>query len=277
MDHAEARNRLMDLVLEPARLRGLDRDEGPESSELLAHISTCPECGAELGSWRGTYSALDKAVRAGASDATDPAATLRDLAATAGLVALPPGLRARALAMAEPPTALPVRTIAAPRRFRRLPAFLAAAAAIVLVVGASAVVVDFNGQLSRANAEVASLGAVTSGMDLVLQDPGHKVAQLLTPDGKPAGSLAWSTARGEIVVLAHALAGPPAGQVYRCRVQQDGSAVVVGEMRFSGSLAYWAGPMDSWTPSFSPGSRFIVSLESSAGNSPGTQVLSATL
>jgi deazaflavin-dependent oxidoreductase (nitroreductase family) len=70
---------------------------------------------------------------------------------------------------------------------------------------------------------------------------------------------------------------PPSGQVYRCSIEHNGSRVVVGEMRFSGSLAYWAGTLDSWGATPAAGSRFLVSLEPMGGGSSGTPVLSGTL
>jgi hypothetical protein len=112
----------------------------------------------------------------------------------------------------------------------------------------------------------------------VLQDPGYRVALLTTAAGTTGGSVAWSRSEGYVVVLASSLQSPAAGQTYRCYVIKGGSTVEVGEMWFSGSLAYWVGNLDSWGLA-QPGSRFSVNLEPTAAGSAqvGTPVLTGTL
>lgn len=277
MDHAEANARLMDLSLEPARLRALDRDASPGSSELRAHFATCADCRAELESWRATIAALDTAVSGEDMAGDVPARSLRELAASTGSVALPAGLRARTLAAAGARTSWPLAQVAAQRRWIQPSAWLAIAAALVVVVAGAVVVVDRTRQLDQARADTAALQTVTAGLDRILEDPSHRVAQLTTPAGTPAGSVSWSASEGTVVVITGALQNPPSGQVYRCWVEQNGTRVVVGEMRFSGSIAYWAGGLGSWGATFAPGGRFSVSLEPASGGSSGTPVLVGTL
>jgi len=277
MDHAEAHARLMDLVLEPARVRGLDTDMRQGSSELRAHIVACTACRAELASWQATVAALDYAVNATPIEAGRPAGSLSQLGTSDGVVALPPGLRARTLAAARERTGPPVNLATAPRRSMRMPAWLAVAAALVLLIGGSAVVVDRTQQLDHARAETAAISTIASGLDHILQDPGHRVALLTTASGSPGGSVSWSASQGAVVVITDTLPSPPAGQVYRCWASHGGAGVVVGEMEFSGSLAYWAGSLDSWSSAFVVGGQFWVSLEPIGGGSKGTRVLSGTL
>ena len=71
------------------------------------------------------------------------------------------------------------------------------------------------------------------------------------------------------MVLTTALQAPPPGKVYRCWIGQGAASTAVGEMLFSGSTAYWAGSLASWGYSAAPGGRFWVSLEPTAGGSPG--------
>jgi anti-sigma factor RsiW len=277
MDHAEARASLSDLALEPSRLRRFDRDMDLGSEELRAHLTDCPQCRAELEAWRATIAALGTAVSTAPIDRDVPATSLRALTTSDGPVALPPGLRARTLAAAQERTGSTAPRVARSRREMRLPAWLAIAAALVVVVAGAAYVVDRTNQLDQARANAAALQDVTAGLDRILQDPSHKVALLTTSAGAPAGSLSWSATAGTVVVLAGALQTPPAGQVYRCSIEQNGARVVVGEMRFSGSLAYWAGTLDSWGAAPAAGSRFLVSLEPIGGGSSGAPVLSGTL
>jgi hypothetical protein len=277
MDHADARVRLIDLVLDPARLRGFDRDVGPESSELREHVATCADCQAELEAWRATVAALDAAVSADLSDGDVPVRSLGDLAASAATVALPAGLRARALAAGQDRPSSPVPHVAARRRMMRPLAWLAVAAVFLVFLSGAFLVVDRTQQLDQAQADAAALETLTASLDRILQDPGHEVAVLRTPAGTPAGSVSWSTSEGTVVVLAGTLQSPPAGQVYRCWIEQGGTRLVVGEMRLRGSIAYWAGSFGSWAIDLDPVVRFGVSLEPVVGGSSGAPVLVGTL
>jgi len=277
VDHAEAREWLLDLALEPGRLRELDQDPGPGALEFRAHLATCAACTADLEAWRATFSALDVAVRADATEGEDPARSFGDLAMSAGTLTPPAGLRERALSVAREGTPVPLRRAATPRRLFRPAAWLAIAAALVVFVGGAAITVDRSRQLDQARADSAALAGVTATLDRILQDPGHRVATLTTPAGTPAGSLSWSPTGGNVVVLTTALQAPPAGQVYRCWIEQGGTRVPVGEMQFTGSTAYWAGSMTSWGYAPAPGDRFTVTLEPVAGGGDGTPALVTSL
>jgi Anti-sigma-K factor rskA len=276
MDHTEAREQLLDLALEPTRLRELEADTSPGSAELRAHLATCAACRDDLEGWRRTLAALHMAVSVDPMDGDVPAGSLGELAASAGAATPSAGLRARTLAAAHRQTPSPVLRVQAPPRSVRWPALLAMAAVLVVLVG-GAVVVDRTGQLDRAQADAASLAGVTATLDRILQDPSHQVALLKTPAGTPAGTVSWSASDQSVVVLTTALLNPPPGQVYRCWIVQGGASVAVGEMQFSGSTAYWAGSLGSWGNAVAPSSRFWVSLEPVAGGSKGTVVLVGTL
>jgi hypothetical protein len=276
MDHTEAREQLLDLALEPTRLRELEADTSPGSAELRAHLATCAACRDDLEGWRRTLAALHMAVSVDPMDGDVPAGSLGELAASAGDATPSAGLRARTLAAAHRQAPSPVLRVQAPPRSVRWPALLAMAAVLVVLVG-GAVVVDRTGQLDRAQADAASLAGVTATLDRILQDPSHQVALLKTPAGTPAGTVSWSASDQSVVVLTTALLNPPPGQVYRCWIVQGGASVAVGEMQFSGSTAYWAGSLGSWGNAVAPSSRFWVSLEPVAGGSKGTVVLVGTL
>jgi len=277
MDHAEAREQLLDLAMEPARLRELEADTSPGSAELRAHLATCAACRDDLEGWRRTLAALHMAVSVDPLDGDVPAGSLGELAASAGAATPSAGLRARTLAAAHRQTPSPVFRVEAPRRSVRWPALLAMAAVLVVLVVGGAVVVDRTGQLDRAKADAVALAGVTATLEGIPQDPGHQVALLKTPAGTPAGTVSWSASDQSVVVLTTALLNPPPGQVYRCWIVQGGASVAVGEMHFSGSTAYWAGSLGSWGNAVAPGSRFWVSLEPVAGGSKGTLVLEGTL
>ncbi len=295
MDHAEAREQLLDLAAEPARLRELPAGAGAGSHELRAHLAACASCRADLDGWRAMFAALDLALGTDPAGGV-PATSLRGLA-DAGSGALPADLRARTLAAAEAQrrAAIPVAPDAQPRavtpravpqrRATRWPAWLAAAAAVVVLAGGVALLADRSQQLRQAQAETAALAGVTATLDRILQDPGHRVAVLTTPSGASGGSVSWSATDGLVAVLSTVLPSPAPGYVYRCWITQGGTSTAVGEMLFSGSTAYWAGRLDTWG-TLAPGSRFLVTLQASGGGAsgggagggaPGTPALAGSL
>ncbi len=310
MDHAEVRERLADLALEPARLDHLAHDASPEAVAMRAHLDECERCAAEFGAWRRTWSALGEAVGAPGTVAGDelprrPAvirapADLRSrtLAAIAPAAAIPPaavaevrGTDAPAPARGDPQVSVgsqvtaDTQVTAGPRlatdvarargRDRARWAWLAAAAALIIAVGAGGLAWARTGELDRSRAEVAALASVTATFDRVLATPTHWVTPLRTADGAPGGTLAWNA--DEIVVATSALPQPAPGQEYRCWVERDGTRIPVGSMSFSGSTAYWAGPMDGWGSAFAPGAMFGVSLVPAGGGGDSPTVLVGSL
>ena len=289
MDHAEARSGLADLALEPARLRLLARpvDAGrmtAADAALLDHIATCPECASELVAWRRTLGLLDTAT-AGADDG--PRSSLSGFAtadAEPTAIAPPPDLRERTLASVRPrgvarPSVATRSTTASVDPFggarRMLPAWLAIAAAVALLVVGAGLLLDRGRQLESAQAQARELAGVVSQLDGILQEPGHQTAALTSPTGAAAGSVAFGPSSGDIVVLTRALDAPPSGFVYRCWLEAGGSRTAIGEMSFSGSTAYWAGSVTGWGGGISPGERLGVSLEPVAGGVEGRPVLVA--
>ena len=103
-------------------------------------------------------------------------------------------------------------------------------------------------------------------LDRILTAEKHVVVALVTADGTPGGVIAWN--REEVVVLSTSLDRPPDGREYACWMEENGKRWKVGSMQFSGSTAYWAGPLEGWGASFDPGTRFGVSLSPPAGGDP---------
>jgi hypothetical protein len=287
MDHAAAHEELADLALEPQRLRRLAVDPTPELSALRAHLDACPVCRAELQAWAGVHRALDIATSEGA----DPLAS--DDASRSPLP--PPALRSGILAAVaatrptdgievetgpvvpdDGPTALPwpgrreqpeLRRRPGPRgrtlgRMGRL-GWLAAAAALVVALGAGALLVQRSGEVDQARQQAAAIGTAATTLDRILAAPTHWVATLRTADGTPGGTLAWSPS--EVVVLATALGDPQPGVTYRCWIEHAGTRTPVGEMAFAGGVGYWAGANGSWGD-LAPGNRFGVTAVDAAGH-----------
>jgi hypothetical protein len=261
MDHAEAHERLGDLALEPGRLAGLDHDTSPETADLRAHVGTCEECRAELASLQQTDAAIRDAFAA-ATEAAPPA-ILRPTA----------GLRDRVLAAAAadrtPLTPAPTTPVVAVRRpFSRIGGWLSLglAAALVLAIGLGGVLSQRLADLSSARVELAEMTEAVAMLDRILAAEKHVTVPLQTADGSPGGIIAWT--RTEVVVLSTSLDRPPDGREYVCWMEEAGNRWRVGEMHFSGTTAYWAGPLEDWNASFAPGNRFGVSLSPPAGGEP---------
>jgi hypothetical protein len=277
MDHAEVRERLAEAVTE---VDWQSRLEAAQGRELREHLAACAACRAEAAAWTRTTEAL-RAAR--------PFAVERERADSP---ALPDDLRARTLALVRatgvqrdgigsgtrpqgtagdvstPPQAIGAPGVIRRRAWRRL-AVLAAAAAIVLFAGGAAGL-QLMGQRDRAEDEVADLTHLTATLDQVLQDPARQVVTLAsTTQGSAAGTVAWSGSSGDLVVLSDALAPAPAGEQYRCWIEHNGVRTNVGRMRFSASIAYWAGPLAGWGGPLAHGDRFGVSLTSAAASAGG--------
>ena len=260
MDHAEAHERLGDLALDPARLAALDGDPAPEAADLRAHLATCEECRAELESLRATDWAIRDAF-ASARDAGPPA-----------ILRAPVSLKDRVLAAAretEPGASVaaePVRPGTVAVRNTRRWLSTALAAALVVAIGLGAALNQRIADLTAARAELSEMASVVAVLDRILAAEKHVAVALETADGSTGGVIAWS--REEVVVLSTSLDRPPDGREYACWFEEGGERWKVGEMHFSGSTAYWAGPLEDWNASFSPGTRFGISLSPDAGGDP---------
>lgn len=273
MDHAEAHERIADLAIEPGRLAALAASNEPEDEALLAHSSGCPECAAEIDSWRETHVALTAALRRPAvAHGIEP-----EGAASVEPIRAPAGLREGVLAAIRDARAAapePAATARLPRRRLRL-ALLGLAAVLAIVIAGTGYRLQ-DERLQTAQAEEAALGTVTAALDRVLASDGFKVVPLRRPDGTAAGSISWS--RQDIVVLTAALEAPAAGQEYRCWLENGGQRTPIGRMQYAGDVAFWAASLDEWaTISIGPETRFGVSLEAVAGSGGSPAVLDAAL
>jgi hypothetical protein len=271
IDHAAAHERIEDLLLEPARLAALRTSTVPEDVALREHLDGCPTCRAHLDGWARLQSALADALPGTGSEA----------AAVVERVELPASLRTRVISSvraAESPFAPRAMAGRRTRRWLAQPrtAWLGLAAALVVLVVGTGMLVDQAGKLAAAQSEAAGLTEAMSAVDRILAAQ-HKVVELQRSDGTTAGSMSWS--RHDWVVLTSALAAPPAGQLYKCWLERDGQSVPVGVMEFAGETAYWVASVDEFaTWEIGPGARFVVTLESAdAQQRTGPAVLEAAL
>jgi hypothetical protein len=161
------------------------------------------------------------------------------------------------------------------------------AAVVAIAVAATALVVGGRGDAAvaardaqlRAQADVvAALSRVTTWTLRIDSQPDVRRIPLASSNGTGAsGTLAFSPASGELVVVASGLAEPPRGQELRCWFDADGQRRPIGKMFFGGGLAYWAGHVDE-LGQLPPDSSFGVSMVEIGGDpDSGPPVLSGTL
>ena len=298
MDHAEALALIERAAAEPARLRDVQEDADPAWRALREHLASCDPCRREYLSWSRLGQALAavtpdrepvERAPAGLRDATlalvRAAGVERGECATPAPAAGAPGEPVRS-AESRPDGDLPAGAVVgvAPRVGRRLhwsrPALagLAAAAAVIVLLGGLAVTSSVSRQLEAARSQSAELAWVAGTVDRLMQTPDHRVVVLTsTTGGGAGGSVIWSPGSGTLVVLSQTLPPPPAGMTYRCWVLHGGTRQPVGEMHVEDGLAYWAGPLAEWGGVIQAGDQFGVSLVPATGGPSGTPVLTGSV
>jgi hypothetical protein len=251
MDHAEVRERLESALLSPGKLHTLESDMTPEGEQLREHLASCAACSSELRALRETGAFL----AAAAPDDLGPRPEVRQ--------ALLQAIRETGVARGTPSTRETRGTRDAPvRRLSdwavRRPAWLALGAVVVAAVLLVAAAITYNAQRETVERETRELAAVTAATDRVLREPDRQTVVLHDRSGRAAGTIVYSRASRELVVVSDALATPAGGERYDCYVERSGSRRNIGWMHFSSGLAYWAGRVESLPDPGGPPANFLV-------------------
>lgn len=288
MDHHDVRDMLEDAALEPDGLERLMAGDTPTAALVAGHLAGCPDCAEELARLHRAAGLIRPVVRS----APSPELRQRTLAYVAAVgrprgqstapgatpvatepprpVAPAPEVPERVAAPFAGPTAAPART-----RPGRLPALVGLAAALIVAVAGTGVVVNATRDADvRAQAEqVEALGKVARWTLRIDSRPDvRRIALTSTSGASTTASLVFSPSTTELVVVAEQLAPPPAGREYRCWLEVDGTRASIGKMYFGGDLAYWVGDV-ALLAGLGPGARFGVSLVDLTGSGPGEPVL----
>ncbi len=283
MDHAEAREQLELAAVEPDGFDRLVAGDTPEAAALAGHLAGCDLCTADLARVRRESAAVRDVIR------TTPPPELRErtLAYVAAVgrdrSAVPAG-RADLHAAAAPEAHVGPSAPAPAAQRRGLGrlgwvATLAAAVVVIAVVGTG---LFLDGQLQQSlrdrdaalaaqTRESAALARVAAWSTRVAAEPDARTVRLTSPTAgtSSGGTLIFSPASGDLVVVAESLTPPPAGREFGCWIEVDGVRRRVGQMFFGAGLAYWAGPVSDLAD-VRPGTRFGVSLVD-AGGGPGAE------
>jgi anti-sigma-K factor RskA len=272
MDHAEARELLELAAVEPGGLDRLMAGDTPDAAALAGHLAGCPDCAATLARLRRDAAVIASVVRSTPSPALRDR-TLdyvrqigRDRSPSPSVPALADVAEAR---RGEPRS-----------RGRRAALLAGLAAALIAAVAGTGLILDARNQsLIAQQAEiVAGLSKVTSSTLRLEAQPDVRRVELAGGPGSTAnGSILFSPASRELVVVASGLTEPAAGQELRCWVEVDGRRDPVGRMYFGGELSFWVGDVDR-LGGIGSGARFGVSLVNADGTPvEGDPVLSGEL
>lgn len=267
----------------PAEDRADGAAPGPDDAAVAAHVSACADCAAELSRLRAIAALLGDAI-----PATPPAelrertlAYVRDVGRDRSAISAPvstgPAPAAAPLPIAIP-VAFPVR---APRRMPVLVRSLALAAAFILAVGGTALVV---GSIARSDLEAerarnAALVATAESALRLLADPTAIHIPMQDGPGSAAGMAVVAPGTYDATVVAVGLPEPPAGQEYACYIVLDGRRVLVGRMEDGGSAYAWAGTIDALATAApgSVGGYGVLLVPVGSTSTEGTPVLSGSL
>ena len=240
MDHDATRDALELAAVEPGGLDRLMAGDTAAAQAVAAHLAGCPSCTEELGRLQRASQVIRDVIVA------SPPADLRERTLAAVRAAGIPRVAAggTGTTSAVPPNAA---SYGARNRRVALGWVTAIAAAVVVSVVATSVIVG--GRVDeRLAAQAGTIDALQDVALATLQVSAEPDVRRLTLGGTGpllAGSLLYSPTTSELVVVATGLTEPPAGQEYRCWVEQAGKRERVGKMFFSDDLAYWVGPAPS--------------------------------
>jgi hypothetical protein len=251
----------------------------PTAALVASHLAGCPDCTDELERLHRSVGIIRPTVR------TVPPPELRERTLRyVAAVGRPRGVGAGVGAGAGTgvaPTAVEAPGRSAPgiarlRRVPRLVMFAGLAAALVVAIAGTGLIVNGgrDAQVRGQAAEIEALGDVARWTVRIDAQPDVQRIQLASTTGaSTTGTLVYSPSSKELVVIADALAPPPAGHEYRCWVDVGGRRAPIGKMFFGGDLAYWVGPVPALA-GVAPGARFGVSLvDLAASDQPGQPVL----
>ena len=273
MDHHEVRDLLADAAVEPEGLDRLMAGDTPTAALVAGHLAGCPDCTDELERLHRSVGIIRPTVRA----VPPPELRERTLAYVAAL-GRPRGPVAAASDL-EPSVAMQPTRAPTARRLPstpRLAALAGLAAALILAVTGTAVVVNGNRDavIRTQTAQIEALGEVARWTARLDSQPDVQRVRLASSTGATTnGTLVFSPSSRELVVVADRLTPPPAGHEYRCWVDVGGRRASIGKMYFGGDLAYWVGDVPQ-IAGLAPGARFGVSLvDLAATDQPGQPVL----
>ena len=236
MEHEAVIEAIELAALEPGGLDRLMAGDTATSQAVAAHLAGCVSCGAELAAIGRDSRVIADIV------ATTPSGDLRgQTLATVRERGVPRGVVTPAVDVVTPTS--PV-SVSGARRRATLGWVAAIAAAVVLSVGVTSVVMGdrAQAQIAAKSTAIENLRWVAEATLAVAARPDATSVDLVgTTDPAQNGSILFSPSSTEVVVVATGLAEPPIDQEYSCWIDAGSGRVRIGKMYFGGGLGYWVG------------------------------------
>ena len=258
MDHDDVLEGIELAAVEPGGLERLMAGDTPAAAAVVGHLAGCDRCAEELRRISRAAPLLRDVVR------TTPPADLRER--TLAFVRENGRPRGETATVTTTPVGVTPQERSgpgvadAPRRRSRIPVWVAAAAAAIVLVVGSAGFIAGRADVDRYGSAVNALEAVNRAtLDISADPESRRVVLASTDGGSTTGTLLFSPETSKLVVVASDLALPPSGKEYRCWVMVDGQRRNVGKMFFADELAFWVGDTPEVTK-IPDGTEFGVSL-----------------
>ena len=245
MDHNDVLEQLELAAVEPGGIDRLVAGDTPMAAAVVGHLAGCERCAEELRRLSRAAPLLRDVVR------TTPPADLRErtlaFVSEHGRPRGVAGSERAPVATMGPPTSAARHGSSAPARLltrRVLPWVATIAAAIALVVSTAGFIASRD-LADRVGAQATTISALEkvqrTTLDLSADAGTRRITLASTSGGETTGTLLFSPATAQLVVVAYDLVRPANGQEYRCWVEIDGQRHNVGRMFFADELAYWVG------------------------------------
>ena len=197
---------------------------GAEAEQVRAHLAGCAECSAELDALRDAAAML---AHAAPFRPLEPARSDRLRARLVARAAADrPAGAARAAATAVPAPRQATVTPIESRRRSALPAWLAAAASVLLAIGLGAYALSLRDRVRSLEATTASLARDRGRLESTLTEREATLASLAGPEVRvvelasteqrePAGRMFWNPRQRRYTFFAYNLPEPAAGREYQ--------------------------------------------------------------
>jgi len=190
-----------------------------DAAKVRDHIASCRRCAREYASLKATAAMVGVSAET-ARDAENAPSTL-----------LKPRIMARVRA-SKP--AAPVRTPAPASRMPAWPAYLVAAACVVIAIVSSMWNVALVGQLHQSQQEIARMSQRSDSLARALEDQRTTLSDLMGSDAKR-----YTANDGEVItrgnrayIAMHDLPQPPRGKVYQAWTLPKGATKMVPSLTF---------------------------------------------
>lgn len=223
-----------DLVQAALAVEALDALDGPERTEVRAHVAACSECAAQLAALRDSAASLAFAAPSRRMDRDGSDRMRRRLLARAAADARPEPAAPGVVSIRRTPAAAP----APPARS----GWLAAAAVAALLLGTAGYAAMLQGRVDSLSRGLASAESQEAQLNSALSEREQVLAGLTGKDVRvielasagtraPGGRMFWDPSTDRWTFFAHDLPATPQGREYQLWLITPGRKLSAGTFR----------------------------------------------